>query len=460
MLTKRLKIFIRVGLVGLCMMSVSCQSSADLIEEIAQNPTEPSLTPFAEPTATPEPSRPQPQPGPDRDGDWVSDVDEAKYGTDPTKWDTDGDGATDFEEIFIIASDPLVYEEDSDGDLIRDITEILLLGSDPNKPDEDRDNDGIPDLIELKMGADPGKMDTDGDLLSDFLELFLTGTDPAEADPINEYGFPEPLVPWLPEHLHNVNCEVAVVFTMDEVRVPNPEEADSPSDVIPGDDAYIKYGLWVDVPDDFQLTMTFDTNTPNTAVWFGKAFTDSVFTRADFRVLSPVIARCGQTVTLAVQALEDDSPFGGIWDMGTWRDDLQLVFNRIPFGWWHSRQDGFYFYGKTHDSDYRYEFDYSFAVQLLSTITSQEDVVAEYEKQFVTSGDGQTPLNNEQAMQAMVLTWMLLGMFDSSTSSSYELQNGFDDFVPYTYYYDPATGQTSGSPCSGCERRVDMVPGN
>lgn len=407
--------------------------------------------------ANDEPSRPRPRSGPDTDGDWVSDKDEDRYGTDPEKWDSDEDGATDFEEIFIVGSDPTKFDDDSDEDWIRDVTEELV-GSDPNVPDEDRDDDGIPDLQELKLGADPGKMDTDGDLLSDFLELFLTETDPASPDPINKYGFPEPLVEWLPEQLQEVNCEVAVIFTMDQVYVPNPEEADSPNDIILGDDTYIKYGLWTGQPLDSELII--EQNTPSTAVWFGKAVTDTVWDRSQFRVLSPVITECGETVTLAVQAIEDDSPWGGIWDMGTWRDDLPLVFNRLPFGWWHSRQDGFYFYGETHDSDYQYEFVYSFSVQLLSSIVNSESVAAAYEAQFATAENSQAPLENDQAMQAMVLTWMMLGMFDGmTTSGDYTTEENFNNYVPYNYYYNPQTGTTSEVPCSGCVRETTIVPG-
>lgn len=361
-------------------------------------------------------TRPEPQSGPDADGDWVSDPDEEKFGTDSSVWDTDGDGSTDFEEIFIVGSDPLKAEGDSDEDYMRDVTEAMM-GSDPNNADEDRDFDGIPDSVELKNGSDPGKMDTDGDLLSDFLELYLTETDPAAADPINEFGFPQPLESWLPEHLKNVNCEVATIFTMDEVFVPDPEEADSPSDIIPGDDTYIKYGLWIDVPSDFDLTI--EDNTPHTAVWFGKGSQNAVFNREDFRTLNPVFTKCGQIITLAVQALEDDSPFGGIWDMGTWRDDVHLIFNRIPFGWGHSRQDGFRFYGTTHDGDYEYDFIYSFAVQLLSDSTHQEDIVVEFEKHFNNTATSEAA-SNQDALQTILLTGMLLSLLDSSSGSTYQ----------------------------------------
>ena len=196
-------------MLGICLILTSC-SGENVEETSVPSPEQISVNqPTVEPTATPEPTRPKPQPGPDADGDWVSDADEEKFGTDSSKWDTDEDGATDFEEIFIIGSDPVTFEDDSDGDQLRDVTEELI-GSDPNTPDEDRDGDLLPDLAELKLGADPGKMDTDGDLLSDFLELFLTETDPALADPISEQGFPEPLLAWLPQQLQDVACEVAV----------------------------------------------------------------------------------------------------------------------------------------------------------------------------------------------------------------------------------------------------------
>lgn len=456
MFAKCLKKWKDIILIGLCLLIVSCQAQPDPNNQTSATSIEASV--IAASTSAPEPTRPEPQLGTDADGDWVSDADEEKFGTDLTVWDTDDDGATDFEEIFIIGSDPTAFEGHSDEDWIRDVTEINLYNSDPNQTDEDRDGDGIPDLVELKNGADPGKMDTDGDLLSDFLELYLTETDPTTADPINKYGFPQPLETWLPEHLHSVNCEVAVVFTMDEVVVVDPEEAGSPNDINIGDEVYIKYGLWLDVPTDFDLLI--DENTAYTAVWFNKTFQNTTLNRTNFRVLNPLIANCGQTVTLSVQALEDDSPWGGIWDMGTWRDDLHLVFDRIPFGYGHTHQDGFYFYGTTHDSDYEYNFTYSFAVQLLSTITSREDVTAEYEKYFNTTNSQPTTMSNEEALQAMILTWMALGMFDTSTGGNYDTQDSFDNYIPYRYYYNPATGATSETPCSGCEQRTDLVPGN
>lgn len=48
---------------------------------------------------------------PDQDRDNLSDAEEARAGTDPTKSDTDGDGVSDFEEVVLRASDPLKPSE-------------------------------------------------------------------------------------------------------------------------------------------------------------------------------------------------------------------------------------------------------------------------------------------------------------------------------------------------------------
>lgn len=51
----------------------------------------------------------------DSDADGLSNVDEAKYGTDPNKADTDGDGLTDKEEISVFHTNPLKADTDGDG---------------------------------------------------------------------------------------------------------------------------------------------------------------------------------------------------------------------------------------------------------------------------------------------------------------------------------------------------------
>ncbi|MFA6304779.1 MAG: hypothetical protein WCV73_03040 [Patescibacteria group bacterium] len=88
----------------------------------------------------------------DDDNDGVSDVDEAKLGTNPLKADTDGDSYNDKADVF-----PLDSKEwlDSDNDGIG------------NNADVDDDNDGWSDEQEKAKGTDPLRKDTDGDGTND-----------------------------------------------------------------------------------------------------------------------------------------------------------------------------------------------------------------------------------------------------------------------------------------------------
>jgi len=64
---------------------------------------------------------------PDDDNDYLSDVDEATYGTDPLVKDTDSDGMTDWEEVRMHFSDPLIIDTDSDPSTVTDLDDM-----DPN----------------------------------------------------------------------------------------------------------------------------------------------------------------------------------------------------------------------------------------------------------------------------------------------------------------------------------------
>lgn len=64
----------------------------------------------------------------DTDNDRLSDEDERRYNTDPTKPDTDGDGLSDWEEVIIYETDPL--KADTDGDNFSDSQEVRA-GYDP-----------------------------------------------------------------------------------------------------------------------------------------------------------------------------------------------------------------------------------------------------------------------------------------------------------------------------------------
>jgi len=139
----------------------------------------------------------------DTDKDGLSDYDEMYvYMTDPKKADTDGDGLTDYSEVLQYKTDPL--KADTDGDSLSDGAEIAQYKTEPLKPDTDgdglmdgeeilsyktdplkidTDGDGLNDGMEVKeYKIDPLKRDTDGDGLSDDLEVEQYKTDPLKAD--------------------------------------------------------------------------------------------------------------------------------------------------------------------------------------------------------------------------------------------------------------------------------------
>lgn len=70
----------------------------------------------------------------DSDGDGLSDYDEIYiYGTDPLNPDTDGDGLSDYDEIFLYGTDPLI--KDTAGNGFTDGQEVKM-GTDPLDPDD------------------------------------------------------------------------------------------------------------------------------------------------------------------------------------------------------------------------------------------------------------------------------------------------------------------------------------
>lgn len=70
----------------------------------------------------------------DSDGDGLSDYDEIFiYGTDPLNPDTDGDGLTDYEEIYVYGTDPL--NPDTNGNGFTDGQEVEM-GTNPLDPDD------------------------------------------------------------------------------------------------------------------------------------------------------------------------------------------------------------------------------------------------------------------------------------------------------------------------------------
>ncbi len=125
----------------------------------------------------------------DSDGDGLSDALEDALGLDYLSPDTDEDGLTDYEELYLTLTDPLNPdtdgngindgEDDLDGDGISN-KEELAIGTSPINYDTDRD--GLSDSEEInKYHTDPLKTDTDRDRLSDYDDVYL-GFDPLKAD--------------------------------------------------------------------------------------------------------------------------------------------------------------------------------------------------------------------------------------------------------------------------------------
>ena len=103
----------------------------------------------------------------DTDEDGIPDDIEKLIGTDPLSEDTDEDELSDYLEVFIIESDPLVWDS---------ITSGVSDG------DADCDEDGISNKEEQRLGTNPLNKDTDGDGLDDIEEIEDYGTDPLKRD--------------------------------------------------------------------------------------------------------------------------------------------------------------------------------------------------------------------------------------------------------------------------------------
>lgn len=115
----------------------------------------------------------------DTDGDGLSDYDEfILIGTDPLDSDTDKDGISDDAEDPDVDGLSNIKEmelgtyaviADSDSDNINDGDEVNKYGTDPLK--YDTDGDGLNDFADINMGFDPNKADTDEDGVTDSEEI-------------------------------------------------------------------------------------------------------------------------------------------------------------------------------------------------------------------------------------------------------------------------------------------------
>lgn len=74
------------------------------------------------PGSEPPPDSPPPDPSADGDGDHLTDLAEATAGTDPYNPDTDYDGLTDHDELYLTGTNPL--SSDSNGNGVSDYNEF------------------------------------------------------------------------------------------------------------------------------------------------------------------------------------------------------------------------------------------------------------------------------------------------------------------------------------------------
>jgi hypothetical protein len=151
-----------------------------LLPPVDGAPTAVPPTPVPVPVEEPTPVLPTAVPSSasgDIDGDGLSDVDEAAYGSDPLNRDYDADGIIDGEEVYVYGTDPL--NNDSDGDGLLDGEEAFQYGTGPLSTDAD--GDGLGDADEIFVyGTTPGAFDTDGDGIGDGEEVFNLGTNPLD----------------------------------------------------------------------------------------------------------------------------------------------------------------------------------------------------------------------------------------------------------------------------------------
>jgi len=111
----------------------------------------------------------------DDDFDGLTSVEEDLYGTDPDKYDTDGDLLSDYDEIFVYGTNPL--SDDTDGDDVSDWEEVIIHSTNPFSIDTD--GDFLTDSEEIsEYYTDPLNDDSDGDGLLDGTEVLYYQTDP------------------------------------------------------------------------------------------------------------------------------------------------------------------------------------------------------------------------------------------------------------------------------------------
>ena len=122
----------------------------------------------------------------DSDGDGATDSDEVDlYGTDPETWDTDGDGLSDGDELLRGWDRSLLWDTNGDGasdggvETAVDSESVVAEDAAPVATDDatttsaDSDTDRLADADEAAVGTDPTSPDSDGDAYYDGDEVNL-----------------------------------------------------------------------------------------------------------------------------------------------------------------------------------------------------------------------------------------------------------------------------------------------
>jgi hypothetical protein len=94
----------------------------------------------------------------DRDEDGLTDDEERRIGTNPDKWDSDGDGITDGTEVNSLRSNPKLRDTDGDG-----LGDNIEMWTHTGIANPDTDGDGMSDGFEAAIGEHPRVKDLNAD---------------------------------------------------------------------------------------------------------------------------------------------------------------------------------------------------------------------------------------------------------------------------------------------------------